>query len=172
MKTCSGEGLDIWERLYIDISIKTGGGGIPEWVHERFLMDDLVGREFKSRVIWTIPTSWAGFRDGFVVKLLREFNERMFVALAFFSDDSYGVKGLTDSTLDVFRDTFEGVKVKKYVKKNLIIVKTLGNGNKIVKGLLLNMKFYDPVVVAFDLFVNKEYGGMLNLSKIVGEVTG
>ena len=129
---------------------------------ERFqsLVDRYKQFESEDRLILDVPVQWDGFRDGTIIELLKEFNEGVYVALAYFTSGMEAVTDFSGNRVDRFETVFDGRRMLKYVKKKLRIV-TVGDGKDFeVKGYLLDLKFCEPVVKVLDVYSCGDQSGV------------
>lgn len=131
---------------------------VPKWYAELF--KDYKVFESDGRFVVDVPLDWNGFKDGTVVKILKELNESVYVALAYLTEDEDElVTDFDGASVDRFQEVVEGRKCSKFVKKRLRILRIVNadTGTFTVKGFVLNLKYSEPVIKVLDVYsVGKE----------------
>jgi hypothetical protein len=111
--------------------------------------------ESEDRLVLNVSTDWVGLLDGTVISMLKEFNESMYLALAYITDDFEEiVTDFSDIPIDRYDTTFEGRRCVKYVKKRLRIIKVLDRERNVFRvwGFELDMKYPEPIVNVLEVY--------------------
>lgn len=106
--------------------------------------------EDEGRLTVDLPADWDGFKNGTIVDMLKYFNESMYIAIAYLTDDdSIVVTDLYGESIDKCKDSVDGVVLNKYVKKRLRIIKILDKSIEKfeVKGYILDLKLAETANV-------------------------
>jgi len=119
--------------------------------------------ESPDKIVFNVPISWIGFKNGTIISMLREFGDSMYAALAYFS--MYENEFVTDfegRMVDAYDTIYKGQKTNKFVKKKLQIVKLIDKEQDIfsVQRYILDLKFTDPVLKVMDLYSDASNGGI------------
>lgn len=126
---------------------------VPAWVDEVF--KDARVLKTQSRYVYDVDGDWEGFRDGTIVKLLEEFNESLYVALAYLTPNAQEI--VTDfdgNEVDRFEEVMDGKKIYKYVKKRLMIKDIISEEDETfeIKAYVLNLDYTEPIVKVLDVY--------------------
>lgn len=127
--------------------------------------------ESEERCVLDINPDWVGFKDGTIYKMLKEFEDGIYIALAYFTnfDNEFAVD-IDGNSVDKYEVVVDGLLMYKYVKKKLIIVKNLDKDNDKfeVKAYMINSDLMNPVIKILDVYsVGKESNVFLhNIIKI------
>lgn len=120
--------------------------------------------ESEDRLVLNVATDWVGLLDGTVISMLKEFNESMYLALVYITDDLEEiVTDFFDVPVDKYDTTFEGRRCIKYVKKRLRIIKVLDRERNIFRvwGFELDMKYPEPIVNVLEVYSGGLTSGVL-----------
>lgn len=134
---------------------------IPDWYRRR--VGDYPNIETMGRYIVTLPPDWDGFRDGTIMRVLEEFNDSVFVALAYITwTRSDIVTDLNGSKVDEFDVLVDGKPCKKYVSKRIRVLDVIDREEGVFRvfGYVLNLRFTDPVVKVLDLYSGGRESGV------------
>lgn len=147
-------------NLGVQIVLRKEGVQIPSWYQK--LIDSKKTFETKDKIIIELDKEWQGFIDGTIIMILKTFQESVYVALYYLTDDvNEIVTDFEDNKVEKFEVVFEGKKCLKYVKKRLLITKIISEEDGIFRasGYVLNLKFTEPITQVLDLYsVGKETG--------------
>ena len=125
--------------------------------------------ESDERCVLDIDPEWEGFKDGTMFSMMKEFNEGVYIALAYYtSSDHEIVVDIDGEDIDRYSVVVDGLVMNKYVKKKLMIVRILDKENEKfeIKAYMINVEFMNPIVKILDIYsFGKESG--ITLSKLV-----
>jgi hypothetical protein len=142
---------------------------IPGWVQELFERDWIA--HFGNRYVVSVPGTWEGFKDGTIKRLFEEFNDSIYLALAYITENtSEIVSDLEGKPVDSFDVLVHGKRALKYVKKKLRIINILSESENIyeVKAFILNLAYPEPVVKILEIYSSGTNSG-LNLDYFLYE---
>lgn len=119
--------------------------------------------ESDDKIVFNVPVTWVGFKNGTIIAMLREFNDNMYIALAYFSqDENEFVTDFDGKLINAYETTYNGQSMNKFVKKRVQIVKFIDKAKDVfsVKRYILDLKFTDPVLKVMDLYSDASNGGI------------
>lgn len=155
-------------QLQVELVLRTSNKEeLPEWFRKLFEHESIF--ESGGRLIIDISGNWKGFKDGTIIKILEHFNESIYIALAYITeDDKELVTDLEGNPVDRFDVVIEGKKCFKYVKKRLRILDVMKEEDEIfmVQGFVLNLKYTEPIMKILDVYSVGREGG-LRLSNFI-----
>lgn len=129
--------------------------------------------EFDNKVVFNVPQSWDGFRDGRLNEFLRKFDDGFYIALAYVSFDDDVVTQLDGASIKGFDMVLDGRRVIKYVKKKMRILNIIDRNRNTfeVKAFAVNLEAFPPVVTILDLYSSSPESGV-HLSDFEPRVRG
>jgi len=143
-------------QFYIEISIKNLSIK-PDTIIQK-VIDEFIVTKRTNRIVLNIPRTWVGFKDGTLIHILRTYNEGVYLSLAYVTcDDNDHVFSLDSNEVDEFDISIEGKSYKKYVKKDLVIVRELNSSQFEINGYVFNMRSNDPVLHVLSVYSHGEY---------------
>jgi len=118
--------------------------------------------ELDDKVVFNVPVDWSGFKDGTMVSLLKEFGEKLYVALAYFSPDDEIVTDAEGNILDGYYVVMNERKVLKYVKKKLRVIRIIDDSRNMfeVVSYVLDMQTSPPVIKVLELYSGGDDSGI------------
>jgi len=119
--------------------------------------------ESDDKIVFNVPITWVGFKNGTIISMVREFNDSMYVALAYFSlDENEFVTDFDGKLIDAYETTYNGRSMNKFVKKRIQIVEFIDKAKDVfsVQRYILDLKFTDPVMKVMDLYSDASNGGI------------
>jgi hypothetical protein len=148
-------------KLGVELVLRRSGGErIPEWFAK--IVDEYKVFETDDRIIMNVPSDWEGFRDGTIIKVLKAFQESIYVAVCYItSDQGETVTDFDGEPVDRFEIVEEGKQCIKYVKKKIRITRVIDDKEDAfeVKGYVLNLKYTEPIIKVLDIYsVGKKSG--------------
>lgn len=154
--------MEVDNELFVEICIRKKQ--IKE-IPERFfpVVNEFKQYESEDRLVLDVPKHWVGLKDGTLIAMLKEFNEAMYVALAYVSTDKEeNVTDFEGLPVDMYDTVFHGKRVAKYVKKRLRIVKVLDNERNTfeIRGYELDLKFVEPVISVLYIYSGSPTSGV------------
>jgi hypothetical protein len=136
---------------------------IPEQFND--IITEFKQFESEDRLVLDVPSDWSGFKDGTIISMLKTFNEAMYIALAYFTNDlDVVITDFDGEAVDKYETTYQGKRVAKYVKKRLRIITLIDKDKNIfnVVGYELDIKYPEPVVKVLDAY-SGGYGSGIHL---------
>jgi len=153
---------DNMNNLIIEMVIRKKDKSV-EWEAppEDWGLGPLTVSDLSDRTIINVQSDWSGFKDGTIQKMIDKYGESLYIALAYFSTSGDVVVDFDGNRIRSFDSTFDGKFAKKFVKKELVIVKTTNNKNKFeVKGYCLDLRMFPPIVKMLDVYSGGESSGI------------
>ena len=120
--------------------------------------------ESEDRLVLDVPTDWIGLRDNTVISMLKEFNESMYLALAYITDDPEEiVTDFLNNPVDKYDTIFNGKRCSKYVKKRLRIIRVMNREENVFSmwGFELDVKYPEPIVNVLEVYSGGLNSGVL-----------
>jgi hypothetical protein len=122
---------------------------------KKFFDEDDILFDSDDKVTAEVPQEWVGFKNGQIRKVLRHFNESVYIGIAFVTDTTdYYVTDFDGAHIEPFEDVVNRRKVYRYVKKRLSILNEVNKNDDSfeVKRYILNLKYVNPIVKVLDVY--------------------
>lgn len=108
-----------------------------------------------EKVTAEVPPEWEGFKNGQIRKILRHFNESVYIGISFITGTTdCCVTDFEGKPVEPFEDVMNKKKVYRYVKKRLSIFSDVNKNDDSfeVKRYVLNLKYVNPIVKVLDVY--------------------
>ena len=119
--------------------------------------------ETNEKLVLDMPTGWDGFKNGTIINMLKFFNESMYVAIAYFTEnDNEIITDLEGNQIDKYEEVKNGKLYFKYVKKKIRIIKILDKDSEIfeIEGYILDLKYLDPIIKVLEVYSSSKNSGL------------
>jgi len=113
--------------LRVEIVVRNKSGNPIDW--SEYGIKDLPANwvllETVHKLSINVPLDWVGFRDGTLHRMFAEFNDLIYVALAYYTDNTEIVLDGNGHEFSSYDAVVDGKCMRKYVKKRLRIINVI-----------------------------------------------
>jgi len=142
--------------LRVEIVVRNKSGKSIDW--SKYGINELPANWVLLETVYklsiNVPLDWKGFRDGTVHRMLADFNDLVYIALAYYTDNTEIVTDGDGHTFSSYDANVDGKCMRKYVKKRLRIINTIDEkrGAFEVQEFILDLGSSTPAFKVLDVY--------------------
>ncbi len=106
-----------------------------------------------KKLAWNVPLKWEGFRDKYLIELMKMYGDKLLVTLCFFTNqgDRFRVFDFDGVDIPRFETVVNGRQGVRFLKKRMCIMDVYEDLRTFrCEGFSLELRYPDPVIKVFE----------------------